>query len=352
MKASIKFLQAFNGDSILVTFSNKKGELKNILIDGGTGPTYVDKRKAGSLKKELESIKEAKQNIDLLIITHIDDDHIGGILKFFEDTKFDKSFVKKVWFNSGRLISKHFNTPIFEERDESIQILRGLETSVLQGEKLEDILNELNIWDLRLIKSGFSDNVDNCKIHVLSPDEDGLSRLNQKWEREKPSLETSGKETDYNIPINELLIKDSFIQDTAIPNGSSISLLLEIEEIKLLLLGDSFPDVVSNAIKENFKVTEENKLKVDLLKISHHASKGNTSNNLLKLISCKNFVVSTNSLKHGLPDKVTLGRIIKNSTSPKIFFNYDIAKKVFPLEEDFNTFNFTTEYLNNKGLAF
>jgi glyoxylase-like metal-dependent hydrolase (beta-lactamase superfamily II) len=110
----IKVLKAFNGDSSLVSFNDIDGVSRNILIDGGIGESYVQakgpkgKPVFGDLKNCIDEIKRAEQYIDLLILTHIDDDHIGGILKWFSYDEAVPSLVKEVWFNSGGLIAEYF----------------------------------------------------------------------------------------------------------------------------------------------------------------------------------------------------------------------------------------------------
>ena len=81
MSLKIRPLKAFHGDSLLLSFENE-GATRNILIDGGTGKTYSQKPKV--LKTEIEQIKDKGENIDLMVITHIDDDHIGGIVRMFK----------------------------------------------------------------------------------------------------------------------------------------------------------------------------------------------------------------------------------------------------------------------------
>ena len=84
---TIKFLQAFNGDCILISLKDDNGFNRNILVDGGIGETYkLDKRNKGKpiygpLKTIITNLKDNHKIIDLLILTHNDDDHIGGILK-------------------------------------------------------------------------------------------------------------------------------------------------------------------------------------------------------------------------------------------------------------------------------
>ncbi|HJE03674.1 MAG TPA: MBL fold metallo-hydrolase [Aliarcobacter thereius] len=91
----IKFLKANNGDSIHISFGNK-----NILIDTGTGATYLSKPNGrpqnGELKSLINKLQSKNEKIDLLIITHWDDDHIGGVLKWFkEDFESAKSMINQ-----------------------------------------------------------------------------------------------------------------------------------------------------------------------------------------------------------------------------------------------------------------
>lgn len=54
----------------------------NLLIDGG--PTEIVgqlHRYAKPFRSLLEELRERNESIDLAIITHVDDDHIGGILE-------------------------------------------------------------------------------------------------------------------------------------------------------------------------------------------------------------------------------------------------------------------------------
>lgn len=350
---SIKFLEAYNGDCILISFSDNDDIVKNILIDGGTGQTYANRqRRFGNLKREVLNLIDNRQSIDLLIITHIDDDHIGGVLKLFEDKNLDKSLIKRVWFNSGKNIAKYFKAGgEFKERDIELKIYNKSDTSVKQGVKLDKFLTDLGCWDNRIIKRGLIENFSNSRITVLSPDDNGLKNLHQKWERESPDLETSSKETDYHISMKELIEgEDIFVEDKSIPNGSSIAILFEIEEKRILFLGDAYPNVVAESLRTIMNCSINKKLEIDLFKISHHASKGNTNSELLELIKCDNYVTSTNSLRHGLPDKITYARIIKANPYSKFLFNYNIIKKVFPEGLDYGKFQ--VKYLNNSVVTF
>ena len=92
---NIKALKALNGDCIIISYGEK--EKHNILIDGGQGKigfrqlcTYVDnENKTGN-------------KIDLLILTHIDSDHIDGILRLLSQKTFDFSLIDEIWFDFGQ----------------------------------------------------------------------------------------------------------------------------------------------------------------------------------------------------------------------------------------------------------
>ncbi|BAF71688.1 hypothetical protein [Sulfurovum sp. NBC37-1] len=128
-------------------------------------------------------------------------------------------------------------------------------------------------------------------------------------------------------------MQNEFEEDKSLPNGSSIAFILEIGDKKILFLGDSHPSVIIDGLKE-LRYSNRNKLEIDFMKVSHHGSKANTSNELLEIIKCDKFIISTDGSKHGLPNKETLARIINKHSGCKIYFTYpDLIKKIFSEKE-------------------
>ena len=74
----IDFLPAKYGDSIWIEYGDKE-KLYHILIDGGTAGTKV------LLKERILNLPAARRHIDLIVVTHIDRDHIEGILGLLND---------------------------------------------------------------------------------------------------------------------------------------------------------------------------------------------------------------------------------------------------------------------------
>jgi beta-lactamase superfamily II metal-dependent hydrolase len=332
---TIKFLSAYYGDSILISF-NYKEDMTHILIDGGTAFTYesIDKRtkqkRTGDLKKVIQEISNNSQKIDLLIVTHVDCDHIDGILNWFEDEKFDANLIKKIWFNSGNVISDFFNQPVIDENFIPIspRTNTNTQTGIPQGVKFENIISKAG-WEKKIIKSGDIVDFLGLEIKILSPDTKNLKKLLVKWEFEKENNQTSGKSTDYNKTLTQLIESDEFTPDKSIHNGSSIAFLLTWCEKNFLFLGDAFDETITESL-EKLGYTPENKCLVEIVKLSHHGSKANTSSKLLELIDCDTYAISTNGERHGLPDKTCLSRIIKLNNNPTLLFNYpELISEIF-----------------------
>ena len=72
----LQVFQASKGDCLLVTSEDGK----RVLVDGGMADSYRD-----HVAPALGKLREQRQPIDLLYVSHIDDDHIGGVLKLLSD---------------------------------------------------------------------------------------------------------------------------------------------------------------------------------------------------------------------------------------------------------------------------
>lgn len=336
---NVRFLKANHGDSILISIP-ENGKIKNILIDGGPGNTYSERNrrtgrdKSGTLKEELDRLFKNEGIIDLLILTHVDDDHIGGLISWFKSSDFKPSYVKEVWFNSGQIIHKHYKNRCFLANNIPFNKKNGNKyTGIDQGDTFEQYLEEHNIWDKKIILSGKTYIRFGAKVSIISPSDKTLKLLLTKWKRESKKPFTGSKKNDYNYTIEQLMAGDKFISDRSKHNGSSIAFILEYNSLNFLFLGDAHVGVVTKELK-SLGYHRNNPLQCEFVKISHHGSKANTNKSFLETINTDNYIISTNGKHHNLPNKSCLARIIKNNPKANLLFNYpDLIPKIFTGDE-------------------
>lgn len=284
----IKFLKAGTGDSILVQHKSH-----NIIIDGGNDSKY--------LLSEVDKIFSEGQSIDLLIITHHDDDHIKGIidlLNHINENGYNKdlSFIKKVIFNSprkvlGKLPENNAN-----------------QLSYKQAYDVEELLTRTQADWTRYTDKSEALNFDDLVINILSPTAEDL----EKYSVQKGAYLTGDFKCDWNSPMDKLerYIDDSSI-DKSISNKSSIVIKLQTENKAILLTGDTTPDRLESVLTKLTNENDGNPVKFDIVKLPHHGSYRSITKLIIEKIKCNTFIVSTNSKKHFLPNKRALLKILK-----------------------------------------
>jgi hypothetical protein len=106
--------------------------------------------------------------------------------------------------------------------------------------------------------------------------------------------------------------------DNSVTNGSSISLIVEIENSRLLFLGDSWADDIVVAL------TPPGPMIYDAVKLAHHGSARNTSQELLTLVDSPHFFISTNADGHQHPHFAVLKAIVDRPATflRTLHFNY------------------------------
>ncbi len=336
----LKFLKAGNGDSILLSF-NDGIKNRNILVDGGVEETYYSNSTGvfGELENEINSIRKRNEVIDLLILTHIDNDHICGLLKWFELDDKAHELVKNVWFNSGKLIATHLKEPENEDLRVELKIFPDSQTGVHEAIEYENYLLEKGIWKQKLIIQGQEFEECGVKIQILSPNEAQLKKLLKEYKKVTGDLAyTASKEKDWNKNIKAFIEEENesgfkFSQDSSVKNGSSISFIITMSGKRFLFLADSHPKTIVKQLKA-FGCSKDKPLEVDAMKVSHHGSKANTNKELLEIVKTENYIISTDSSGHNHPNKRTLARILSVNPNAIFHFNYEhVRNEVFSAQD-------------------
>ena len=127
-----------------------------------------------------------------------------------------------------------------------------------------------------------------------------------------------------STPALDALLAKQSRPDNAAANGSSIAFLAEFGGKSCLFLADAHADAVCASLKRLLEQRGLERLAVDAVKVSHHGSKGNTTDELMSLIESPRFLFSTNGAQFGHPDQEAVRRVIGRSTQgeTELFFNY------------------------------
>lgn len=349
MAISVRLLAASHGDSFLISHTSG-ASVYNILIDGGPQKTFAfgpNRRHSGELRIVLDEIKARGQTIDLAILTHVDSDHISGLIEGFKVEGYLKELTKRIWFNSSNTITEHFNHIDIVENHITGSFDDSPKTSINQGKTFEELLIDLGCWRRTIIKSGDKYREGPFTFTILSPCEDDLKELLCIWPDDTQSAQTAGPIKDHSLSFKDLLEDDKFKEDGSITNGSSIAFILEADNKCMVFLGDAYCKTIVKGLR-SLGFSKEKKLKADFVKVSHHGSQYNTNDELLDLISTENFLISTDGSVHGHPDKRTIARIFNSNKKNVVHVNYESAIRGLLLPHEIEMYQARLKVINNR----
>ena len=136
MNIKIHILDVKDGDAIILELSKDDKNLV-MVIDGGKTSYYTEK-----MKPKLKEILKAnnKQAPDIIVCTHYDSDHIGGLIPLIEDYIAD---IREVWIHrTPDLINTYINKSnlLLEQKSKNVGNL------ACERIQLPRKINESRIW--------------------------------------------------------------------------------------------------------------------------------------------------------------------------------------------------------------
>lgn len=323
-QSTIHFLPAMHGDAFFI-HCFRGDEEGWIIVDGGASSNG----RHNPFVREIEGLPKK----DLMILTHHDDDHLTGIRAYVKSHEEDKCFpIERLWVNCAR----HINISI------------GENLSAGHASNLAEVLNGISerqsIRWMDAVTEEYKDKtIRFADIDILNPTKDMLERFIPIYEqeagikKEPEGADTSAQRSidDYEISLEELATREkdkpSEENYSHFANMVSIAFIFICDGLSGLMLGDSFPDQIVEALKRRGK-SKDNKLKVDFVKVAHHGSRNNISNELLDMIDCKNYLIPTNGggANSYHPDREAMANILchEGRTAGKVYlhFNYKLAE--------------------------
>lgn len=381
---------AGNGDAFLISSNGT-----NLLIDAGYASTFNK-----HILNDLYHLASKGECLDLLITSHIDADHISGVIRFLSlngDSAHPKIIpIHGIWHNSLRSLTTQGLSALNSDDFDILNAIRQRghsaalddvgeltsEISARQGSSLATLIYQGKyLWNGA--DGSTSVSVENANptiiqdgcVRVIAPSLERLDGLLRWWKKELRKLGYEGG-TDSGGLIDDAFelmcehlsdeggaeptllssgkaksLEDAYQPDNSKTNGSSIATVIEHSGIRILMLADAWAEDVVTELRA--LEAAGHSMTFDAIKISHHGSLRNTSPELLRLVDAPNYFFSSNGYKHGHPDFEVLAAIVDRPSyfTRNLYFNYStpasqaIKNYLSKAESQFLVFENATDWI-------
>ncbi len=344
---SLEALDANHGDCLFLHFGTWENP-KLIIIDGGPQfkhPVFdsvVEPR-----LHEMASLLDVNLplKVELLMISHIDDDHVGGVLKLLDRANTGSNQLVDVtafWHNS-------FDDFLDTDDLDALASLGnaaasataafdpwtiGVAASVKQGRTARLKAQAKGIvanagTAAGFVSAGDEFQIGSLKLKILGPARTELESLQGKFDAENPNAAS--------FTADERLFALASFTDSSIANLASIVVHVEQNGKTMLLTGDARGDKILLGLVDAGMLTN-GKIKVDILKVPHHGSDRNVSTDFFRKVEAKHYIFSADG-ENDNPDTATLEMLTSARTnrSYTMWFTHRLQRVVNFLDQDSST---------------
>ncbi|MCA0394187.1 MAG: MBL fold metallo-hydrolase [Proteobacteria bacterium] len=330
---AIEMLQGGHGDALVVEYG-KGNRVRRLLVDAGTAHAY------DAVRKRLLARRDARY--DAFVITHVDEDHIGGAVKLLQDPDL-RHRIDHVWFNGYAHCKQGGNVlgPLDGERLTQAITTGGYTWNApfakpvspkVGGPVVVPATGDLPSFALE----------GGATLTLLSPTGPKLRRMATEWENVVVDAGlVPGKGTDlearapksWDKPVKALpdvlsptqlsRLAAATAVDGSAANGASIAFILEYDGARALLAADAHPTPLVSGLRRYGRMKGEERVRIDICKLPHHGSRANVTTALIEAIDATCYLVSTDGRTFGHPDDAALARVLcASASSPRIYCNY------------------------------
>jgi len=310
----LRIVQAEYGDCLILEYGTPEAT-RYTLIDGGPPTTYER-----HLRDELQGIRDGGGKLDLAILSHVDNDHIIGLLDLLAELRQQRAngsaetiAVDGLWHNtfsrtigSGNNIEARLKVMMTSAATASqVMTIAGMAIQGIgEGNQLRlaaatlgtpvnaGVANDLVAQDTIPL----SIKLDNLQLRVVGPTRQNLDELKTAWVTWLDKYEAS-------ISSGDPLL--AAMADRSIPNLSSIMVLAQADGKTILLTGDGRGDHLLQGLAQAKLLNAKGKLHVDVFKVPHHGSDRNVTKTFFQTVTADQYVISANG-QNDNPDLATL----------------------------------------------
>lgn len=350
----VYLLKAKEGDCLLIHYGNEN-EKHNIIIDGGCAEC------GRTVEKIIKQCDINNEKIDMLVVTHVDKDHIGGLITGIASINKEvlQGCIQHIAFNTSQGFLSHSksNVKFIGRPEDSVKVIinEGVGCSIGDAKSFYDIIKDKGLKEklVDYIIAGMEIPIGNAKLTILSPDEKSLSKYMNEWKNEKTCENAEGCSASFPKEIYKDLSKLQTEKypgsDSSPSNRASIAFMFEYDDIRILFLGDAAAPVYVKELRKHMKT---DKLSVNAVKMSHHGSSRNISKRFLEIVDTNIFMISSNGKtlrgQYTVPGKIAIAKLLKSKKNVVLLNNYQWWKYAY--QNLYFTKNDQQEYLDTKLL--
>jgi competence protein ComEC len=289
------------GDALLFRYG-----FFELLVD--TGP---DESVLSCLEKELPYFDNT---LEVVILTHLDDDHIGGFLSVDSAYQLEKVFLP---------LAQTKDSQIYLEVAQQLELDQQAGTELKQpilGQQMTFLFLPEFYSGLSLEKNSKYNSIKQFQVSFLTPTSVPEEALNELEE----NIAFLPEKTETLLSATELTDSNKEISE----NDGSIAVYVNFDQLNFLLVGD-LESTRELALADAGLIN-----KVDLLKVGHHGAKTSSDEKFLEVARPEISVIScgeNNSYGHPSPEVIqrlaAIGsHIFRSDTSGTLHFETDGEK--------------------------
>lgn len=321
---SLEAVFAKKGDALILHYGPWE-EPKRILIDGGPRGVYKKflKPRLDQIREEFEFEDNESLPFKMVMVSHVDDDHIAGVLDLVNETVKAKETqqpppytIETLWHNSFDDILKNPEREIVSRMAATVaskdplglavprmsRESKAVVQSTGQGRNLRNAAKRLKL----AVNKPFTGLVmfpakkavslgHGLRFTVVGPNKGRVIKYQKQWDKDLKAILEKERES----------ARAQAFEDESPFNLASLCVLAKMKGKSILLTGDARGDFLLEDLEEAKILKKTKPLHVDILKMPHHGSVRNIEDVFFKRITADHYIFSGDG-EHGNPDRETL----------------------------------------------
>jgi hypothetical protein len=324
---TLEALFAKKGDALLLHYGPWE-EPGLVLIDGGPRGVYRKhlRPRLTQLREELNLGDDDSLPIRLVMVSHVDDDHIAGVIDLFNETLKAKAKRKPLpykidtlWHNSFDDILGNTEQEIFSRMAATVasndpsgllvpnmsRESKAVVVSTAQGRTLRNAANKLGVKTNKPFKGLILAPAEKTitvghglSFTIIGPSQERVTDYQERWDKDLKKILAKEDES----------AKAAAFEDDSPFNLASICVLAQMKGKQMLLTGDARGDFIIEGLEKNGLLKETGSMHIDILKVPHHGSDRNVEDSFFQRITADHYILSGDG-EHGNPERKTLEMI-------------------------------------------